>query len=63
MGRRWVALPFLALVCAAVDTLLVRREFDHRPVQGALFWQALLLWLAFGVLALIPSLLSSRSPR
>jgi len=60
MRSRLVALPILALVFGAVDTLLVRWEFDHRPLQAPLFWQSALLWLAFGVLALVPASLAQR---
>ena len=56
---RLVALPILALVLGAVDTLLVRSDFDHRPLEASLFVQASLLWLVFGILALVPAALGS----
>ena len=55
MGTRLRVIPFIALVAAAVDTLLVRRAFDHRPVTPDLFVQAFALWLVFAVLALVPA--------
>jgi arylsulfatase A-like enzyme len=58
--QRLAALPVLALVCAAIDTLLVRRAFPHRELGFELYGAAVVLWLAFGVLALIPAGLVGR---
>lgn len=55
MGPLIRVLPFLALLGAAVDTVLVRREFSHRPVGLDLFLQAFALWCVFALLALIPA--------
>ncbi|MEW6072618.1 MAG: hypothetical protein AB1726_08520, partial [Planctomycetota bacterium] len=49
------ALPILALVAAALESLLVRVDLSHRPVGAALFGQAFLLWLVLGVLASLPA--------
>jgi arylsulfatase A-like enzyme len=57
MRHRLAALPFLALIFGAIDTLLVRWSHDHRALDAALFWQACLLWLAYGVIALVPATL------
>jgi arylsulfatase A-like enzyme len=55
--RAW---PVLALFLAAVDTVLVRLELDHRPTSAALYVQAVLLWAAFGLLALPPAWATAR---
>ena len=55
MRARLLALPIVALVLGALDTLLVRAQLAHRPLDLALFAQAALLWLAFAVLALVPA--------
>jgi len=57
------SLPFLALLGAAVDTVLVRAEFVHRPPELRLFLQAWGLWLVFGLLASIPAGLLARRRR
>ncbi|MCE9593453.1 MAG: sulfatase-like hydrolase/transferase [Planctomycetes bacterium] len=41
----------ISIVAAALDTLCVRHEFDHRPAELALFGQAWLLWGILAVLA------------
>ena len=56
---RIAALVVFALLFGAIDTLLVRSEFSYRPAEAALFLQAVLLWGAFGVLALVPAALGS----
>jgi len=55
MRRALAALPLVALVAAALDTLLVRLRLPHRGADPALFLQACLLWLALALLALLPS--------
>jgi arylsulfatase len=60
---RLAALVVLALVFAAADTLLVRSAFAHRELGVELYAQAVLLWLALGVLALVPAALSERRRR
>jgi arylsulfatase A-like enzyme len=52
-------LPFVALACAAVDTVLVRWRMPHRPADVVLFLQAFALWFVFGVLALAPAILGA----
>jgi arylsulfatase A-like enzyme len=60
MRARLIALPILALVFAAIDTVLARADCAHRPADVALFAQATLLWLGFGLLALAPAALTER---
>jgi arylsulfatase A-like enzyme len=50
------SLPFLALVAAALETLLVRARLPWRPSGIELFLQALALWIVFALLALLPAL-------
>ena len=49
------SLPALVLVVAAVESLLVRFELEHRPTEWRLFLQAALLWLVLGALACLPA--------
>lgn len=55
MRSRLLALPICALVLATVDTLATRAEQWHRPLDFALPVQSFVLWLLFGVVALIPA--------
>ncbi len=55
MRRLLAALPVVALVAAAADTLCVRERLRHRELDPALFLQALLIWLVFAFLALAPA--------
>jgi len=55
MPYRLAALPVLALLFGALDTLLVRHQFAHRDLGAELFGQACLLWLALGALSLVPA--------
>lgn len=56
MRSRLAGLVCAAFLCAAVDTLLARAELAHRPLDPRLFVQAVALWVVFGVLALVPTL-------
>ncbi|MFT4537682.1 MAG: arylsulfatase A-like enzyme [Planctomycetota bacterium] len=49
------ALPVLVLIAAAIDAQLVRGRLEHAELGADLFGQAVLLWTAFGLLALIPA--------
>lgn len=49
------ALPFLVLAVAAIDSTLVRWEFEYRSGAPGLFPQTALLWLVFGSLACVPA--------
>ncbi len=49
------SLPALVLALAAVESLLVRFELEHRPTDWRLFLQAALLWLVLGALACLPA--------
>ncbi len=60
MRRLLAALPFLALVLGAAETVMARAELPWRPRDPALAWQASLLWLALGALALAPAWLTLR---
>ncbi|MCC6408226.1 MAG: sulfatase [Planctomycetes bacterium] len=51
MSTRLKSLPVIALCAAAVETVCVRYEFDHRPAELRLFLQAAGLWAVFLVLA------------
>jgi arylsulfatase A-like enzyme len=55
MRRLLVALPVVVIVAAAADSFLTRRTVPHRPVEPELYLQALLLWAAFALLALLPA--------
>ena len=55
MRRALAALPLVALVAAALDTLLVRLQLPHRGADPALFVQAALLWGIFALPALLPT--------
>lgn len=48
-------LPVVVLIAAAIDSSLVRFDRPHRGVDPDLFLQASLLWLVFGLLALVPA--------
>ena len=54
------SLPVIVLLVAAVDTVIVRREQAHRPVAVALYCESVLIWLGFGLLALLPALPTAR---
>jgi arylsulfatase len=58
--ERFVAVIAVAALAAAVDTLLVRAEHHHRPLDVALYAESFALWLAFALLALIPASLFDR---
>lgn len=49
-------LPVLVLLAAAIDTYLVRAARPHRGVDTDLFLEAAILWLIFGLLALVLAL-------
>ncbi len=55
MLRYLRALPFLALLLAALETYWVRREFAYRPAETWLFPQVLLLWGALGLVVCPPA--------
>ena len=61
---RRLALPAavlpVAATLAALDALLVRLALPHRPTEPRLFVEALVLWLAFVLLALVPAGLTRR---
>ncbi|HVS09969.1 MAG TPA: sulfatase [Planctomycetota bacterium] len=63
MLSRLRALPVLALVLGAADTLAARAALEHRPAGLDLFGQAVLVWLALGLIALLPSWLAARAFR
>jgi arylsulfatase A-like enzyme len=63
MANRLRALPVLVLLAAAVDTVAVRWNFAHRPASAGVFLQACGLWLAIGVIALIPATVGSALAR
>lgn len=54
----WVA---VAASAAAIDTLLVRAEYHHRPLSVALFVESVLLWLVFTLIGALPSALFERT--
>ena len=54
------ALPVLVLLFAAAEAVRARLEFGYRPTEWSLFAVAALLWLCFGLLALLPACLSLR---
>ena len=58
MKRLLGALPILAVLAAGVETVLVRRALPYRPPSVRLFGEAFLLWLALGLLALVPAWLT-----
>lgn len=60
MRRLLAALPFLALVLGAAETVMARAVLHWRPRDPTLAWQASLLWLALGALALAPAWLTLR---
>ena len=60
MRRALPALPVVALTLAGLDSMLVRRELSHRPVEAALFLQAAVLWVGYATLALIPTYFTLR---
>ncbi len=55
MRRLLFQLPLVAIVAAAMDTVLVRERLPHRDLSAALFLEALLLWLVLGLIALVPT--------
>ncbi len=59
MRLRLLALPLCAWVLATLDTLLTREELWHRPLGVELPMQSFVLWLGFGLLALIPASLTA----
>ncbi|MCZ6597840.1 MAG: sulfatase [Planctomycetota bacterium] len=54
------SLPFVVVALAALDTVLVRADVTHRPVEAQLFLEATGIWLAFGLAALAPAWLTLR---
>jgi len=48
-------LPVVVLMAAAVESSVIRFDRPHREVGSDLFFQAALLWLVFGLLALVPA--------
>jgi arylsulfatase len=52
---RFAAIVPVALACAAVDVLSVRRELSHRPASADQYLEAALLWAAFALAALAPA--------
>src|SRR5262245_19439171 len=66
MGSLLFPLPFLAIVLAGLETVLVRAAMPWRAADVRLFFEAYFLWAALGLLALLPArstlrLLDSRS--
>ncbi len=55
MRRLLLQLPLVAIVAAAIDTVFVRVRLPHRDLSAALFLETLLLWLGFGLIALLPT--------
>ncbi len=55
MRRLILQLPLVVIVAAALDTVFVRVRLPHRDLSAALFLEALLLWLVFGLIALVPT--------
>src|SRR5688572_2387170 len=49
------AVPLVALVAAAIDTLAVRMRLPHRELDAQLFLQALCLYLVWTLLACLPT--------
>jgi len=60
MGSLLLPLPVLAIVLAALDSLLVRWALPWRASDVRLFFHAYFLWACFGLLALLPSGLTLR---
>ena len=60
MRSRLLATPLLALALAALDVSWVRSVQWHRPVGWTLWWQTLVLWSLFVLLAIVPASLLSR---
>ena len=60
MSRLLKSLPVLALVLAAIESVLVRVALPWRPAGPALFLQTSVLWGCFGLLALWPAARSLR---
>ena len=60
MGSLLFPLPVLAIVLAALDAFLVRQAEPWRPPDVTLFFHAYFLWVAFGLLALLPARLTLR---
>lgn len=56
-------MPLVALECAAIDTVFTRYAYPHRPHEAGLFFGAILLWLAFTLVALFPATLAARLDR
>ncbi len=54
------AVVVLAVAFGAVDSVLARRALPHRPVEARLFLEAVALWLAYGVAALVPAWVTLR---
>lgn len=54
------ALAVIVPVAAAIDSVVVRLVFDHRPTEGRLFLEALALWAGLGLVAWMPAWLSRR---
>lgn len=60
LGAHLGALAALVPLAAAADALRVRLDHPHHGTEATLYLHALLLWGAFGLLALAPALLLSR---
>ena len=54
------SLPVLVLVLAALDAVRIRLDLPHRPTEARLFVQAAVIWGAFGLLAVLPALVTNR---
>ena len=55
MRRLLLQLPLVAIVAAAIDTVFVRVRLPYRDLSAALFLEALIVWLALGLIALVPT--------
>ena len=63
MPLRLAAIPILALFFGAIDTVLVRRAFEHRDLGPELYLHSVLLWAALGGIMLVPALVVGRLRR
>ncbi len=59
-GARVSGALVVALTLAAFDTLATRWEYEHRPLDVALFVQASVLWFVYALLACVPAWLFDR---
>ena len=55
MLQRLRSLPLVVLLAAAADSLWVRVQHPHREPEAALVGETLLLYAAYGLLALVPT--------